>query len=80
LKVLGHLVICLVKFNRIALDGMRYALEVTPFNLAGLQRVLMLVTRLELIGTIINDVMIFWCLTRINPEYLVNCDRGKSTL
>jgi len=55
LEVLYHLIFCLVKYHCIVPNALRYALQVTPSNLAGLRRVLMLVTRLELIGTVVND-------------------------
>lgn len=55
LRLLFYLTFCLVKHNHVTLNALRYAFRVTPFNLAGFRRVLMLVTRLELISSVTGD-------------------------
>lgn len=62
LEVLYHLIFCLVKYHLVTQNALRYAFEVTPLNLAGYRRILMLVTRLELMSQVSSadhDFLVF---------------------
>ena len=62
LEVLYHLIFCLVKYHLVTQNALRYAFRVTPLNLAGYRRILMLVTRLELISQVSragHDFLVF---------------------
>lgn len=62
LEVLYHLIFCLVRYHLVTQNAVRYAIQVAPLNLAGYRRILMLVTRLELISKVISagyDFLVF---------------------